>query len=104
MLIEYEDVAARRAALASLKGIEDRVWVQIDGYSRVYAIADEDLERENEEKTSSVHFVRFELERDMIGALKSGAALAMGTDHPAYAFVLSPIPEPTRQALIEDLA
>jgi hypothetical protein len=103
MLIEYEDVAARRAALASLKGIEDRVWVQIEGHPRVYAIADEDLERENEEKTSSVHFVRFELERDMIAALKSGAALAMGTDHPAYAFVFSPIPEPTRQALIEDL-
>ena len=104
MLIEYEDVAERRPALASLKGIEDRVWVQVDGHPRVYAIADEDLERENEEKTSSVHFVRFELERDMIAALKSGAAFAMGIDHPAYAFVLSPIPGPTRQALIEDLA
>ena len=62
LLIEYEDVAERRAALAALKGIEDRIWVQVAGYPRVFAIADEDLERENAEKTSSVHFVRFELD------------------------------------------
>jgi hypothetical protein len=104
MLIEYEDVAERRAALAALKGIEDGVWVQVDGCPRVHAIADEDLERENEEKTSAVHFVRFELTRDMIVALKSGAALAMGTDHPAYGITLAPVPEATRKALIEDLA
>jgi hypothetical protein len=104
MLVEYEDVAERRAALARLKGIEDRVWVRVDGYPRVDAIADEDLERENEEKTSSVHFVRFELTRDMIAALKSGVALAIGADHPAYGFTLAPVPEATRQALIEDLA
>jgi hypothetical protein len=103
MLIEYEDVAERRAALAALKGIEDRVWVQANGHPRVYAIADEDLERENEEKTSSVHFVRFELTPDMIVALKSGATLAMGTDHPAYTFTLAPVPEPVRQALLADL-
>ena len=78
MLIEYEDIAERRTALAVLKGIEDRVWVQVGGHPRVYAIADEDLERENEEKTSSVHFVRFELTGDMIVALKSSATLAHG--------------------------
>ena len=103
MLIEYEDVAERQRALATLKGIEDQVWAQVDGYPRVYAIADEDLERENEEKTSAVHFVRLELTRDMIAALKSGAALGMGTDHPAYTFTLARVAEPTRQALVEDL-
>ena len=103
MLIEYEDVAERRTALAALKGIETRAWVQVDGYSRVHAIADEDLERENDEKTSSVHFARFDLTRDMIVALKSGAVLAMGVDHPAYAFTLAPVPEPVRQALLADL-
>ena len=104
MLIEYEDVAARRRALAALKGIEHRLWVQAEGCGRVYAIADEDLERENEEKTSSVHFVRFELARDMIAALKGGAALAMGSDHPAYAVTLARVPEPVRRALLADLA
>jgi hypothetical protein len=104
MLIEYEDVAERRDALAALKGIEDRVWVQVEGHARVFAIADEDLERENNVKTSAVHFVRFELKPDMITALKGGAALAMGADHPAYAFVLSPVPAATRQALLADLA
>ncbi len=104
MLIEYEDVAERRVALAALKGIEDRTWVQADGHPRLYAIADEDLERENEEKTSSVHFVRFELTREMVIALKGGAALAIGTDHPAYTFALSPVPEPVRRALLADLA
>src|SRR5215813_8464357 len=74
MLVEYEDIDERQQALARLKGVEDRVWVQIDGNPRVYAIADEDLERENEEKTSSVHFVRFELTPAMIAALKAGAA------------------------------
>ena len=104
MLIEYEDVAQRRAALAALKGIEDRTWVQAAGHPRVYAIADEDLERENEQKTSSVHFVRFELSLEMVVALKGGAALSIGTDHPAYAFALSPVPEPVRRALVADLA
>jgi hypothetical protein len=104
LLIEYEDVDARRAALAALKGIEDRVWVQVQGHARVYAIADEDLERENETKTSSVHFVRFELAPDMIEALKRGAALAVGSDHPAYPATLSPVPESVRASLVADLA
>jgi hypothetical protein len=103
MLIEYEDVAERQAALAALKGIEDRVWVQVEGYPRVHAVADEDLERENEDKTSAVHFARFELTRAMIAALKDGAQLAMGADHPAYTFTLALVPEATRQALVVDL-
>jgi hypothetical protein len=104
MLIEYEDIAERRTALAVLRGIEERVWVQVGGQPRVYAIADEDLERENEQKTSSVHFVRFELTGDMIVALKSSATLAIGVDHPDYAFTLAPVPEPVREALLADLA
>ncbi len=104
LLIEYEDVIERKRALASLKGIEDRVWVQVEGCARVNAIADEDLERENADKTSAVHFVRFELTAEMIAALRSGKALAIGVDHPAYTFVASPVSEATRRALLADLA
>src|ERR1043166_6559874 len=85
MLIEYPDAEERRRMLARLKGIERAVWVQVQGCERVLAVADEDLERENEEKTSSVHFLRFELTPAMIAALKSGAGLAIGVDHPEYA-------------------
>jgi hypothetical protein len=104
LLVEYEDVEERRQALSRLHGIEDRVWVQVAGQSRVQAIADEDLERETAEKTSSVHFVRFELSAAMIAALKAGAALAIGVEHPAYRATLDPVPEPTRQALLAELA
>ena len=104
LLIEYEDIEERKRALAALKGIEDRVWVQVEGCVRVHSIADEDLERENAEKTSAVHFVRFELTTEMIAALKYGMALAIGVDHPAYTFTLSPVPDATRRALLEDLA
>jgi len=103
MMIEYEEVEERRRALARLKGIEDRVWVQVEGSSRVYAIADEDLERENEDKTSSVHFVRFELVPTMISALKAGAALSIGVDHPNYTAALRNVAEGTRAALLADL-
>ena len=84
MLIEYADADERKLALSKLKGIEDRVWVQVEGCARVYAIADEDLERENEEKTSAVHFLRFELSAEMKQALKRGAGLSMGVEHPDY--------------------
>jgi hypothetical protein len=84
MLIEYEHVDERRAALERLKGVEDRAYVQVDGFERVYAIADEDLERENEVKTSAVHFLRFELTSDMIAALKRDVGLRMGVDHAVY--------------------
>src|SRR5688500_12117664 len=84
MMIEYPDPAERAVKLAELIGVEDRVWVKVNGYDPVYAIADEDLDRETEEKTSSVHFLRFELAPDMIKALRGGAPLSMGIDHPAY--------------------
>ena len=103
LLVEYEDVEERKRALARLKGVEDRVWVQVDGQPRVHAIADEDLERENADKTSSVHFVRFELTPPMIAALKGGAALAIGVDHPEYAATLQPVPAATQRALVADL-
>ena len=84
MLIEYPEPEERRRRLAELKGIEDRAWVQVAGCARVFAIADEDMERENAEKTSAVHFVRFELDRKMRDALKGGAGLSVGVDHPNY--------------------
>ena len=103
MLIEYEDANERKAALARLKGIEDRTWVRVEGCAPVYAIADEDLERENEEKTSSVHFLRFELSREMVDALKYGMSLSMGIDHPHYEAKLDPLPAEVRAALVKDL-
>ena len=102
MLIEYEDPNERKAALARLKGIEDRTWIRVEGCAPVYAIADEDLERENEQKTSSVHFLRFELTREMIDALRYGMALAAGIDHPHYTASLDPLPAPIRAALLRD--
>ncbi len=83
MQIEYDDVEERRIALQKLKGVEDRVWVQVAGSERVYAIADEDLERENDTKTASVHFLRFSLTGTMVASLRGGAELEMGVDHPA---------------------
>jgi hypothetical protein len=103
MLLEYPDEDERRRVLATLKGIEDRVWVQVAGAARVYAIADEDLERENDEKTSSVHFLRFELDGGMREALRRGAALSIGVDHPNYDATLTVAPE-VRAALAADLA
>ena len=103
MLIEYEDVEERKAALAQMKGIEDKVWVRVEGLARVYAIADEDLERENDVKTSSVHFLRFELSKEMADALKYGMALAIGVDHPAYTATVDPLPAEIRSALVKDL-
>jgi hypothetical protein len=104
MLIEYEDVEARKAALAKLKGIEDKVWVQVEGCPKVWAIADEDLERENDQKTSAVHFLRFELTQEMADALKYGVALSIGVDHPNYRAAAAPVGPETRAALVKDLA
>ncbi len=103
LLIEFPDVAERQRQLAQLIGLEDRCWVQARGHDRVYAIADEDLERETAEKTSSVHFLRFELTPAMIAALKSGAALSIGVDHERYRHSIDPVPEPVRAALVADL-
>lgn len=102
MMIEYADEAERRVALTKLKGIEDKTWVQVEGSKKVYAIADEDLERENETKTSAVHFVRFELSQEMAAALKYGVTLSMGVDHPNYA-AHTDISSDTRTALVADL-
>jgi hypothetical protein len=104
LLIEFPDVNERRTALAQLKGIEDRCWVQVAGHERVFAIADEDLERENEEKTSSVHFLRFELAPAMVAAAKGGAAISIGMDHDAYRHAIDPLPQVARDALVRDLA
>ncbi|MEN9313930.1 MAG: hypothetical protein RIS35_323 [Pseudomonadota bacterium] len=104
MMIEYDDPAIRRAELGKLIGIEDRVWVQVEGSPRVYAIADEDLDRENEQKTSAVHFLRFELTDDMAAALKYGVTLSIGVDHANYTAEVSPVPPRTRTALANDLA
>ena len=104
MLIEYEDVDERRAALGRLKGIEKRTWVEIKGFPKVNAIADEDLDRETDDKTSSVHFLRFELTDAMARALKSGAKLAVGVDHTEYRAELNPVPSAVRDALAADLA
>jgi hypothetical protein len=103
MLIEYPDPEQRRTMLAKLRGIEERVWVQVQGAERVYAIADEDLERENEEKTSSVHFLRFELAPPMREALRRGAELSIGVDHPAYR-ASTRLAAESRAALAADLA
>jgi hypothetical protein len=103
LLIEYPEAGERRRRLAELRGIEDRAWVQIGGCERVYAIADEDLERDNQEKTSAVHFLRFELDDAMRGALKSGAGLSVGIDHAAYCASVALAPE-ARQSLSGDLA
>jgi hypothetical protein len=84
MLIEYPDADERRRMLAALKGVERRVWVQVEECERVFAIADEDLERENDEKTSSVHFLRFELSAAMRERLRRGARVTAGVDHPQY--------------------
>ena len=104
LLIEYPEVEQRREALAKMKGIEDRCWVRVGGHERVFAIADEDLERENDEKTSSVHFLRFELTPAMAAAAKVGAAISIGMDHDAYRHAIDPLPKASREALVRDLA
>jgi hypothetical protein len=104
MLIEYPDPDERRNMLARLKGVERRVWVQVADGPRVYAIADEDLERENDEKTSSVHFLRFELDAAARETMKRGGSLSIGVDHPAYEATLRPVPPEAREALARDLA
>ena len=104
MLIEYEDIDERQKALAQMKGIESRVWVKVGELLPVYAIADEDLERANPQKTSSVHFLRFELSPPMVNAFKSGANVALGVDHPAYCAKIASLEEPARSALQQDLA
>ncbi|MEW6353148.1 MAG: DUF3501 family protein [Pseudomonadota bacterium] len=103
LMFEYPDVEQRKNALAKMANIEDRVWVKVDGFERVWGIADEDLDRSTEQKTSSVHFLRFELTPAMIAAAKAGAALSMGIEHPAYCHQVDPVPEHVRKSLVLDL-
>jgi len=103
-MVEYEDVDERKAALAKLIGIENKVWIQIAGFDKVYPVANEDLERTTEEKTSSVHFLRFEFTPDMIAAAKQGADMAMGIEHENYYVEMNPVATNIRDALVADFA
>lgn len=102
MMIEYPDVEERKRKLGELVGVEDRIWVQAADAARVYAVADEDLERATDEKTSAVHFLRFELDRNMIDALRDGAALTMGADHPHYQATVD-VDAAVKASLLNDL-
>ena len=103
LLVEYPDPAERAERLRELRGLERRCWLRVAGHEAVYAVADEDLDRETAEKTSAVHFLRWEFTPAMVAALKGGAALAAGIDHPAYAARVEPVAEATRRALLADL-
>jgi hypothetical protein len=103
MLIEYPDADARRAALEKLKDVENRCWMQVSEMERIFAIADEDLERTNDEKTSAVHFLRFELSAAMAQSVKGGAPLSAGVDHENYRHAVSPLPPTVRDSLSADL-
>ncbi len=103
-MLEYPDVEQRKRELARLVGIEDKVWVRVRGHDKVYAIADEDMERETEDKTSAVHFLRFELTPEMVRDVKAGADIAVGIDHPNYTAVVDPLPREVRDSLAADLA
>ena len=102
-MVEFPDVEERRAMLSQLVRIEEKVYVQVDGFDRVYAIADEDLERSDDKKTSAVHFMRFELSPEEVKAVKSGATLGAGINHENYRVEISPLPENIRQSLLADL-
>ncbi len=102
-MIEYSDVDERALALRQLLGVENLIWMQVEGFHKVFPVADEDLERATEEKTSSVHFLRFELTDDMVQAVKNNADISLGVDHPAYQYSCEPLPDNYRQSLANDL-
>ena len=102
-MVEFPEVEERQAMLAKLIGIENRVYVQVADFDRVHPIADEDLERDTEEKTSAVHFLRFELPPEQVAALKNGAALVAGIDHENYHVEVSPVPDNIKASLLNDL-
>jgi hypothetical protein len=102
-MVEYEDETERKQALSRLIGIEKALWVQVDGCDKVYPIANEDLDRETEDKTSSVHFIRFELSPEMVAAAKSGSRISMGIEHDAYNHYVLDIPAAVKQSLVADL-
>lgn len=102
-MVEFPEVDERKAMLAQLVGIEDRVYMQVADFDRVHPIADEDLERDTEDKTSAVHFLRFELPAEQVRALKNGASLIAGIDHENYRVEVSPVPDNIRESLVADL-
>ena len=104
MLIQYPEVEERQLRLTQLLGIEDVIWMQIDGFDKIYAITDEDLERSTAEKTSAVHFMRFEVSDDMVTAAKAGSEISAGVEHENYQAILNPINNELRNSLINDLA
>jgi hypothetical protein len=104
LLLEFPDASERRTALEKLIGVENRCWIRVSEMDRVFAIADEDMERSNDEKTSAVHFLRFELSPSMVEAMKSGVSLSIGVDHDNYRHVQGPLPAPIRDSLTRDLA
>jgi hypothetical protein len=101
--IEYDDVEERKSALIKLKGIESSIWVRVDDNEPVFAVADEDLERANDVKTSAVHFLRFELGATNVAALKQGGSLAIGCEHEHYKHAVEPVPDAVRASLSADL-
>jgi len=102
--MEYTEVPERQKALAKLVGIEDKTWMQVDGFDKVYAISDEDLDRSEQEKTSAVHFMRFELAPEMCAAVKSGAAINAGIEHENYTYSVEPLAGNIRDSLANDLS
>jgi hypothetical protein len=104
LMIEYADPDERARRLSDLRGFERRCWMRVVGFEPVYAIADEDLVRENDSKTSAVHFLRFEFAAAMIAGAKAGAALAAGTDHPMYRYSVDPLPTDLQRELLADFA
>ena len=102
-MIEYGDAEERAKVLAKLVGVEDKVWVQVDGFDKVYAVANEDLERSTAEKTSAVHFMRFELSADMSKAVKEDKNISMGIDYKGFEQLVNPIAEASRVSLMNDL-
>jgi Protein of unknown function (DUF3501) len=104
LLLEFPDPDERRTALGKLIGVEARCWIRVSEMERVFAIADEDMERTNDEKTSAVHFLRFELSPSMLEAMKGGASLSIGVDHENYRHLQGPLAGPIRDSLTRDLA
>ena len=102
-MIEFTDEEERRAALKKMLGIENNLWLKIDGFNEIHPVSDEDLERNDDNKTSAVHFLRFQLDHEMIDALKGGCQLSAGINHPEYKYTVNPIPQNISESLISDL-
>lgn len=103
LMIEFTDETERRVALAKMRGIEDTIWMQVEGHDKITPFANEDMERTNADKTSAVHFLRFELDQEMITSLKSGANLSAGITHAEYHHTVDVVPDEIRKLLLEDL-